>query len=164
MAQHSIYLAGGCFWGTQKFFDQFPGVVGTQVGYANGPSENPSYQQVCASSGHAETVRIDYDDAVISLRQLLDYYFIVIDPTAYHRQGPDVGIQYRTGIYYTDQAQLPLLEARYAEEQAKYPQPLETELKPLSNFYPAEEYHQKYLEKNPDGYCHIGEKYMHLAD
>ena len=89
MAIQSIYLAGGCFWGTQKFFDQFAGVLGTQVGYANGPTENPSYREVCASSGHAETVRIDFDEEKISLRQLLDYYFIVIDPMAYHRQGPE---------------------------------------------------------------------------
>ena len=163
LAKQSIYLAGGCFWGTQKFFDQFDGVLGTQVGYANGATEAPSYREVCAGSGHAETVRIDYDDAVISLRKLLDYYFAVIDPTAYHRQGPDLGIQYRTGIYYTDEALLPLLQERYAEEQRRYRQRLETELLPLQNFYPAEEYHQKYLDKNPGGYCHIPEKYMHLT-
>lgn len=164
MSVQSIYLAGGCFWGTQKFFDQFPGVLGTQVGYANGPGANPSYQEVCASSGHAETVRIDFEDSVLPLERLLDYYFIVIDPTAYHRQGPDTGIQYRTGIYYTDAALLPRLRERYAQEQAKYKVPLETELLPLENFYPAEEYHQKYLEKNPDGYCHIPERMMHLAE
>lgn len=164
MAVQSIYLAGGCFWGTQKFFDQFDGVVGTQVGYANGATAEPSYREVCAGSGHAETVRIDFDEEQISLEQLLDYYFIVIDPTAYHRQGPDTGIQYRTGIYYTDPALLPRLEKRYAAEQEKYRRELETELLPLENFYPAEEYHQKYLEKNPGGYCHIPEKYMHLND
>ena len=131
MAIQSIYLAGGCFWGTQKFFDQFPGVVGTQVGYANGQTAEPSYREVCAGSGHAETVRIDYDEERISLEKLLDYYFTVIDPTAYHRQGPDTGIQYRTGIYYTDAALLPRLEKRYAEEQSKYRQTLETELLPL---------------------------------
>ena len=162
MAIQSIYLAGGCFWGTQKFFDQFAGVVGTQVGYANGPTADPSYREVCASSGHAETVRIDFDDEMISLERLLDYYFTVIDPTAYHRQGPDTGIQYRTGIYYTDPALLPRLQKRYDEEQAKYRARLETELLPLENFYPAEEYHQKYLEKNPDGYCHIPKSYMNL--
>lgn len=162
MAIQSIYLAGGCFWGTQKFFDQFAGIVGTQVGYANGPTSNPSYQEVCASSGHAETVRIDFDEDIISLERILDYYFTVIDPTAYHRQGPDMGIQYRTGIYYVDPALLPRLQKRYDEEQTKYRAKLETELLPLENFYPAEEYHQKYLDKNPDGYCHIPAKYMHL--
>lgn len=162
MAIQTIYLAGGCFWGTQKFFDQFAGVLGTQVGYANGPTSQTDYREVCAGSGHAETVRIEFDDAKISLERLLDYYFTVIDPTAYHRQGPDTGVQYRTGIYYTDAALLPRLEERFAEEQAKYRQKLETELLPLLNFCPAEEYHQKYLEKNPDGYCHIPEKSMHL--
>ena len=150
-----IYLAGGCFWGTQKFFDQFAGVLETEVGYANGPSENPGYPDVCAGSGHAETVRIVYDDAVISLSQLLEYYFLTIDPLSYHRQGMDQGIQYRTGIYYTDAADLPELEAAYAEEQAKYRRKLEVELIPLENFWQAEEYHQKYLDKNPGGYCHI---------
>ena len=164
MKRERIYLAGGCFWGTQKFFDQFPGVLETEVGYANGPTEAPSYQDVCASSGHAETVRIDYDAEAVSLTRLLDWYFLTVDPTAYHRQGGDKGIQYRTGIYYTDPAQLPEIEARYAQEQAKYRQPLLVELKPIENFYPAEEYHQKYLEKNPGGYCHVPQRLMHLAE
>lgn len=162
MSVKTIYLAGGCFWGTQKFFDQFEGVVKTQVGYANGPTENPSYQEVCRSSGHAETVRIDYDPELVSLTQLLDWYFLTIDPTAYHRQGGDKGIQYRTGIYYTEESQLPEIEERYAREQAKYKQKLEVELRPLENFYPAEEYHQKYLDKNPGGYCHISKELLHL--
>ena len=151
----TIYLAGGCFWGTQKFFDQFDGVVETEVGYANGPSENPSYQEVCMRSGHAETVKIIYDEQIISLEKLLEYYFMTIDPLSYHRQGADMGIQYRTGIYYTDRTDLPTLEACYAKEQEKYRRRMEVELKPLENFYSAEEYHQKYLEKNPEGYCHI---------
>ena len=162
MSVKSIYLAGGCFWGTQKFFDQFDGVVFTQVGYANGPTENPSYQEVCRSSGHAETVRIDYDPERVSLTQLLDWYFLTVDPTSYHRQGGDMGVQYRTGIYYTEEDQLPELRARYQAEQAKYRQPLEVELLPLANFYPAEEYHQKYLDKNPGGYCHIPRQLLEL--
>ena len=164
MSVKCIYLAGGCFWGTQKFFDQFEGVVSTQVGYANGPTENPSYQEVCRSSGHAETVRIDYDPERVSLTQLLDWYFLTVDPTAYHRQGADLGIQYRTGIYYTDPAQLPEIEARFAREQAKYKQPLLVEVLPLQNFYPAEDYHQKYLDKNPGGYCHISQELLHLQE
>ena len=159
-----IYLAGGCFWGTQKFFDQFAGVLETEVGYANGPSANPGYPDVCAGSGHAETVRIVCDDAVISLSQLLEYYFLTIDPLSYHRQGMDKGIQYRTGIYYTDAADLPELEAAYAEEQAKYRRKLEVELLPLENFWPAEEYHQKYLDKNPGGYCHIPGRLLNLRN
>lgn len=151
----TIYFAGGCFWGTQKFFDQFDGVVATEVGYANGPTETPSYQEVCAKSGHAETVRVDYDSSRISLEKLIEYYFMTTDPLAYHRQGADKGIQYRTGIYYVDEADLPVIEACYAKEQAKYKQKMEVELMPLENFYTAEEYHQKYLDKNPGGYCHI---------
>ncbi|MBR6322093.1 MAG: peptide-methionine (S)-S-oxide reductase MsrA, partial [Lachnospiraceae bacterium] len=102
----TIYLAGGCFWGVQKFFDQFPGVVKTEVGYANGPDSAPSYREVCDNSGHAETVRIDYDEQEISLTKLLKYYFMVIDPLSVNRQGHDSGIQYRTGIYYTEEDQL----------------------------------------------------------
>lgn len=163
MSVKTIYLAGGCFWGTQKFFDQFAGVLATQVGYANGPTENPSYQEVCRSSGHAETVRIVYDPEVVSLTQLLDWYFLTVDPTSYHRQGGDMGIQYRTGIYYTEPEQLPEIEARYALEQQKYKAKLLVELQPIENFYPAEEYHQKYLDKNPGGYCHISKDLLHLA-
>ena len=158
-----IYLAGGCFWGTQKFFDQFAGVLKTEVGYANGPTANPSYQEVCASSGHAETVKIVYDNDFISLSKLLEYYFMTIDPLSYHRQGMDMGVQYRTGIYYTDEADLPELKAFYAGEQAKYRQKLEVELLPLENFWPAEEYHQKYLDKNPGGYCQIPGSYFTLG-
>jgi methionine-S-sulfoxide reductase len=163
MSTKCIYLAGGCFWGTQKFFDQFEGVLETEVGYANGPTTDPSYQEVCRSSGHAETVRIVYDPAVVSLTQLLDWYFLTVDPTAYHRQGGDMGVQYRTGIYYTEPEQLPEIETRYAMEQAKYKQPLLVELQPMENFYPAEAYHQKYLDKNPSGYCHISPELLHLA-
>ena len=159
-----IYLAGGCFWGTQKFFDQFAGVLETEVGYANGPTANPSYQEVCASSGHAETVKIVYDNDFISLSKLLEYYFMTIDPLSYHRQGMDMGVQYRTGIYYTDEADLPELKAFYAGEQAKYRQKLEVELLPLENFWPAEEYHQKYLDKNPGGYCHIPQSLLKLQN
>ena len=158
----TIYLAGGCFWGTQKFFDQFPGVIETEVGYANGPTENPSYQEVCARSGHAETVRIVFNETEVSITQLLDWYFLTIDPTSYHRQGMDMGIQYRTGIYYTDSEDLPEIEARFRIEQTKYKARLQVEVKPLENFYPAEEYHQKYLEKNPGGYCHIPSRLLHL--
>ena len=158
----SIYLAGGCFWGMQKFFDQFAGVLYTEVGYANGPDEAPSYQEVCASSGHAETVRVVYDEERLSLPKLLEYYFMVIDPLSVNRQGNDVGIQYRTGIYYTDDGQLEEIQPVFAQEQEKAGAPLAVELKPLENFFSAEEYHQKYLDKNPGGYCHIPRKYFSL--
>ena len=158
----TIYLAGGCFWGAQKFFDQFDGVVATKVGYANGLGENPSYQEVCADSGHAETVRIDFDEEKLPLTSLLEKYFMIIDPVSVNRQGHDEGIQYRTGIYYSDPSQLPGIEAVMANEQAKYEQPLAVEVGPLENFYAAEEYHQKYLDKNPGGYCHVPERLLHL--
>ena len=151
----TIYLAGGCFWGVQKFFDQFDGVISTEVGYANGPDKAPSYQDVCNSSGHAETVKIDYAPAVISLTALLGYYFMVIDPLSVNKQGNDKGIQYRTGIYYTDESQLKEIEAVCREQEEKAGAKLAVEVGALQNFYSAEEYHQKYLEKNPGGYCHI---------
>ncbi len=163
----TIYLAGGCFWGVQKFFDQFKGVVKTEAGYANGPKADPSYFDVCHASGHAETVKIDYDENIISLTKLLEYYFMVIDPLSYNQQGADRGIQYRTGIYYTDENDLPEIESLYnrleTEEMKRSGEPFAVELKPLWNFYPAEEEHQKYLEKNPNGYCHIFPKYFSLS-
>ena len=154
----TIYLAGGCCWGVQKYFDQFDGVLATEVGYANGPEEAPSYRDVCNSSGHAETVKIEYDPEVISLKELLDYYFMVIDPLSINRQGNDRGIQYRTGIYYTDESQLPEIKTVYREQEEKAGAKLAVEMEPLKNFYTAEEYHQKYLDKNPGGYCHIPRK------
>lgn len=156
----TIYLAGGCFWGVQKFFAQFSGVLETEAGYANGPDTAPAYRDVCLGSGHAETVRVAYDPAVVSLATLLRRYFTVIDPLSVNRQGGDIGIQYRTGIYYTDPSQLPEIEAVYREEEAKAGAPLAVEVKPLANFFPAEEYHQDYLDKNPGGYCHIPARFF----
>ena len=158
----TIYLAGGCFWGMQKFIDQFEGVLTTEVGYANGPDTPPSYEDVCHDSGHAETVRVDYDEGKLSLDTLLDMYFLVIDPLSVNRQGGDEGIQYRTGVYYTDEAQRPAIEAAFARAEQKAGAKLAVELKPLKNFFSAEEYHQKYLDKNPGGYCHIPQHMMHL--
>lgn len=151
----TIYLAGGCFWGMQKFIDDIEGVVRTEVGYANGPDKAPTYKEVCASSGHAETVKIEYDEKVLSLKKLLKYYFFVIDPLSVNKQGEDEGVQYRTGVYYTEDSQIPEIQEVFDEERGKLRQELAVELKPLTNFFSAEEYHQKYLEKNPGGYCHI---------
>ncbi len=159
----TIYLAGGCFWGVQKFFDQFDGVVSTEVGYANGPDSAPSYQDVCNNSGHAETIRIDYDEDKISLKELLNYYFMVIDPLSVNKQGNDRGIQYRTGIYYVSEDQLPEIQAVYHEQEEKAGAKLAVELEPLTYFFAAEEYHQKYLDKNPGGYCHIPGSYFTLG-
>ncbi len=151
----TIYLAGGCFWGCQKYFDLMDGVKETEVGYANGPTANPTYEQVKSHAGHAETVRVVYDPAVLPLPELLRRYFQVIDPTAVNHQGGDFGIQYRTGIYYADEADAPVITNALNELAKQYDKPLAVENKPLENFYSAEEYHQKYLEKHPDGYCHI---------
>ena len=158
-----IFLAGGCFWGLQKFFDQFDGVTGTEVGYANGPAWAPTYQDVCGNSGHAETVKIEYDETRMPLEKLLDYYFMVIDPLSVNRQGHDEGIQYRTGIYYTDERQKQTVTEVYHREEEKAGQKLAVAVEPLKNFFSAEEYHQKYLEKNPGGYCHIPAGYYTLG-
>ncbi|MBQ3371821.1 MAG: peptide-methionine (S)-S-oxide reductase MsrA [Oscillospiraceae bacterium] len=159
----TIYLAGGCFWGMQKFFDQFDGVAETEVGYANGPDFAPSYQEVCKNSGHAETLRIEYDPDTISLTALLEYYFMVIDPLSVNRQGEDSGIQYRTGIYYTGEDQLAEIKAVWTAQEEKAGAKLAVELEPIRNFFSAEEYHQKYLEKNPGGYCHIPRSFFSLG-
>ncbi len=159
----TIYLAGGCFWGMQKFFDQFEGVLSTEVGYANGPTDETTYKEVCASSGHAETVKIGFDEAKIGLVELLDYYFMAIDPLSVNKQGGDEGIQYRTGIYYDDESLLPAIRERCAAEEKKLGRPIAVEVKPLINFCSAEEYHQDYLEKNPGGYCHIGAHMFNLG-
>ncbi len=159
----SIYLAGGCFWGVQKFLDQFDGVLSTEAGYANGPDKAPSYQEVCRGSGHAETVRVDYDETEITLTRLLTYFFMVIDPLAVNRQGNDIGIQYRTGIYYTEDSQLTEIETVCRLESEKIGKPLAVEVRRLENFFAAEEYHQKYLDKNPTGYCHIPYPYFSIG-
>ena len=156
-----IYLAGGCFWGTQKFFDQFDGIVETEVGYANGKFLHPTYEQVChEDTGHAETVRIRFDEQEISVAEILRKYFLTIDPLSVNRQGGDVGTQYRTGIYYEDDTLLPEIKEAVAAEEKKVGQPLAVELQRLQNFSPAEAYHQKYLDKNPGGYCHIPARLM----
>ena len=156
MTLKHIYLAGGCFWGTEHFFKQIDGVVETEVGFANGQTENPTYEQVYTdTTGYAETVHVVYDSAKVSLAFLLRMFFVAIDPTSLNKQGHDEGTRYRTGIYYTDKADLPVIEKIYAEEQSKYAQPLAVEKQPLLAFYPADEYHQDYLDKHPDGYCHL---------
>lgn len=160
----TIYLAGGCFWGVQMFFDQFNGVLSTEVGYANGPDRAPSYREVCDSSGHAETVKIEYDETKLSLEDLLGFYFTAIDPLSVNRQGNDIGVQYRTGIYYPDEDQLSCIASVCQKEEQALGCALAVEVAPLENFFSAEEYHQKYLEKNPHGYCHIPQKMFHLKE
>ncbi len=152
-----IYLAGGCFWGTEKYLSEIKGIVRTDVGYANGNTENPTYEEVCHNNtGHAETVRVFYDHTKIRLEFILNLYYDVINPTSLNRQGGDCGTQYRTGIYYVDDADIEIIRNSLSLLQTKYDKPIAIEMLPLRNYYLAEEYHQKYLDKNPNGYCHIG--------
>lgn len=151
-----IWLAGGCFWGAEAYFQQLKGVVDTTVGYGQGDMADPSYEQVCSGrTGHAEIVEIVYDEAVLSLPKLLEHYFRIIDPTTLDRQGPDRGPQYRTGIYYEDETERKQIADFVDSMQAKYSEPIVVEIEPMANFYPAESYHQDYLQKNPGGYCHV---------
>ena len=152
----SIYFAGGCFWGVEEYFSRIPGVYDAASGYANGKTENPTYEDVCFSgAGHAETVRIQYDPDIISLKLLTEQLFRIIDPLSKNRQGNDIGSQYRTGVYYTDVADLAIIRKVFEAEQLKYDREIAVELQPLEHFYLAEDYHQDYLKKNPNGYCHI---------
>lgn len=151
-----IYLAGGCFWGTAHLFSLVEGVEKAVAGYANSRVDNPTYNLVCTGeTGAAETVEVTYDDTVVGLSELLVIYFRSIDPLTVNRQGNDVGTQYRTGIFYVDPADVPVIEAVVATIQRRLPEPMAVEVGPLANFWRAEEYHQDYLYKNPDGYCHV---------
>ncbi|SHI33002.1 peptide methionine sulfoxide reductase msrA/msrB [Dethiosulfatibacter aminovorans DSM 17477] len=157
-----LYLAGGCFWGLEEYMQRIHGVYDVTSGYANGNTENPTYEEVCyKNTGHAETVHVRYDPEETDMRTLLLYYFKVIDPTSVNRQGNDRGTQYRTGIYYTDEEQVPIIQEVIAEEQEKYSKEIVVEVEMLDGYYLAEEYHQDYLKKNPNGYCHID---LGLAD
>jgi len=151
-----IYLAGGCFWGTEKYLESIQGVLETQVGYANGKTAGPSYEDVCRrNTGHAETVKVIYDPQRISLDDLLELYYDSVNPTSLNRQGADVGTQYRTGVYYVDAQDEAVIRASLGRLEKRIGKPVMIEVKPLANYYRAEEYHQKYLDKNPNGYCHI---------
>lgn len=157
-------MAGGCFWGTEHFLKQIDGVVATEVGYANGNTINPSYQEVYTDqTGYAETVRVCYDPSRVSLRFLAELYFKAIDPTSLNQQGEDRGTRYRTGVYYTDEADLPTLKAVFDDVRRQLAEPLQVELLPLKNFCAGEEYHQDYLDKNPSGYCHLPVALFDLA-
>ena len=151
-----IYFAAGCFWGAQHFFAGVDGVKEAVAGYANGKGENPSYEQVYTdTTGFAETVRVSYDPGRVSLKELTELYFTIIDPLSLNRQGGDVGTRYRTGVYYTDPAERAIIEAVFQTEEKRVGAALAVELEPLRNFYLAEERHQDYLDKNPGGYCHV---------
>ena len=151
-----IYLAGGCFWGAQSYLRNIKGVAETQVGFANGRTQEPTYYQVCHDgTGHAETVKVIYDEKNVPLRALLRLFFRIIDPTSLNKQGGDVGTQYRTGIYYTDEETGRIARDELRRLAEGLDRPVVVECLPLMGFWPAEEYHQDYLIKNPAGYCHV---------
>ena len=159
-----IYFAGGCFWGTEHYFKQIEGVVETEVGFANGHTANPTYKEVYTdTTGHAETVHVKYNTDIVSLEFLLQMFFKCIDPTSVNKQGHDEGTRYRTGIYYANVEDLPVIEKVFGEIQRNYEQPLAVEKMPLEHFYTAEEYHQDYLDKNPTGYCHLPQSLFEFA-
>ena len=164
MEKKEIYLAGGCFWGVEHFFSLLEGVLSAEPGYANGDAsfngnqegDGPSYKEVYTDrTGFAETVKVTYNPEVMPLDTLLRLYFKIIDPTSLNRQGHDCGTRYRTGIFYCSQEDFQVAKAVYEELEKKSGQKFVVELCPLENFFRAEEYHQKYLDKNPDGYCHL---------
>ena len=151
-----IYFAGGCFWGTEHYFKQIRGVTATEVGYANGNLAKPSYEQVSTgNTGFVEAVKVDYDPTLVDLKLLIDLYFKTIDPTSMDKQGNDIGTQYRTGIYFTKKEDEKTIRDEIGQLAKSYSSKLVVEIGPLRNFYTAENYHQNYLEKNPQGYCHI---------
>ena len=162
---HEIYLAAGCFWGAEHYLKKIRGVTMTEVGFANGRTENPTYKEVYTdTTGYAECVHVVFDDEVLPLPFLVRLYLRAIDPTSLNRQGEDEGTRYRTGIYYTDAADEPVARAILDEAQRRYDEPLCVELLPLQNFYTAEEYHQDYLDKNPTGYCHLPSELFAFAE
>lgn len=164
MENKTIYFAGGCFWGTEHYFKMIKGVIGTTVGYANSIMENPSYKDVCSGDTlAAETVKVDYDPSLVSLEFLTRMFFHAIDPTSLNRQGNDIGTQYRTGIYYTDNEDLAEIYKVFEEQRSTTEGEIVVEVKALQNFYAAEDYHQDYLDKNPDGYCHLPFKLFEFA-
>ncbi len=154
--QQVIYLAGGCFWGVEAFISRLKGVNQTEVGYANGRDLAPTYEKVCTGrTGHAECVKVTYNPKIITLEEILENFFKIIDPYVLNRQGPDIGTQYRTGIYWQKDSQKTIVLKFLSAKQKLSSKRIRTEAHAIGSFYPAEEYHQKYLEKNPQGYCHV---------
>lgn len=149
-------FAAGCFWGAQTYFDQVPGVVSTRVGYIGGRTQNPTYEQVCyEGTGHAEATEVTFDPERVSYETLVRQFFRMHDPTQLNRQGPDVGDQYRSAIFYFDDEQKEIAQKLKDELGEKFKKPIVTEITQASEFYEAEEYHQKYTEKTGIGMCHI---------
>ena len=166
-----IYLAGGCFWGVEAFISRLHGVNHTEVGYANGRDLAPTYEKVCSEkTGHVETVKVTYNPKFIGLENILENFFKIIDPYTLNRQGADIGTQYRTGIYWQEDFQRDIVLKFLAKKRLESSKKIVVEARPIINFYPAEDYHQKYLEKNPQGYCHVDlnliddEEFKHLTN
>ncbi|MGL4687979.1 MAG: peptide-methionine (S)-S-oxide reductase MsrA [Fusobacteriaceae bacterium] len=151
----TIYLAGGCFWGVENYFHNLKGVIDTEVGYSNSITIEPSYQDVCSGKTQAtETCRVTFDETLVSFESILNHFFSIIDPTIINRQGNDIGSQYRTGIYYLETLEETFILNYIKNKQKEFKEKIVTEVLKLKNFYLAEEYHQDYLVKNPNGYCH----------
>lgn len=159
-----IILAGGCFWGVEKFFSLIKGVIDTDAVYVNGITNNPTYEDICNNdTRYAEGVRIEYDNSLISLGELLEFYYQIINPTSLNKQGNDVGTQYRTGIYFFDKEDEYIITNSLAKVQLLYEDKIVIEVAPVENYTIAEEEHQNYLDKNPNGYCHIGNDKFKIA-
>lgn len=151
-----IYIAGGCFWGVQEYYSRVDGVQESISGYANGHKENPTYQEVCTGdTGYVETVKIVYNSEIVTLKDLIERFFKIVDPTQLNRQSNDIGSQYRNGIYYLEKDDETIILEVIESKRGEYTKPIVTEVQKLEKFYLAEEYHQDYLKKNPAGYCHI---------
>ena len=149
----TIYLAGGCFWGTERYYQLLKGVIDTEVGYANGNIENPKYEELkSGKASHAETLKLTYDDSLISLEKILEHFLRFVDPYSVDKQAHDIGHQYRSGVYYIDKSEKQIIKDYFDNNLNK---DYKIEILPLDNYYPAEEYHQDYLIKNPTGYCHV---------
>jgi len=148
-----LYIAGGCFWGMEELFRVQPGVIDTEVGYAGGSNDNPTYEN---HPEHAETLELTFDPAKTTIAALLDYFYSIHDPTTKNRQGNDVGSSYRSTIFYADEAQRAEAIEAIERNQSRWAEPIVTSVEPLTHFWPAEDYHQDYLQKNPGGYtCHF---------
>ncbi len=150
-----IILAGGCFWGVEAYFQRVKGIKETKVGYIDGFTENPTYQEVCDGSGHAEAVYMRYDEEILTLPEILKHFFRIVDPTQVDRQGNDIGKQYRSAIYYVHDEDKEIIKSYLFSLRLFNDKKIATQLVKASTFFDAEEYHQKYLDKNPNGYCHV---------
>jgi len=160
----TIIFAGGCFWGVEKFFSLIKGVSATEASYVNGHKSDVNYHELKnGDTGFVEAVKVIYDDSIISLEELLELYYQIIDPTSLNKQGNDIGTQYGTGVYYENSEDLEIINKSLERLQNSYNKPIVVELELLANYVKAEEYHQKYLDKNPHGYCHIGNNEFNLA-